>query len=305
MCIAIYKEAGKIISKESLLQCYKANPDGAGFLFNNGTELVIQKGFFTFDSFYEAYQPLEDKQMLIHFRIKTHGIVKEENCHPFFVNDELGFIHNGVITSHGSDPLLSDTRDFNEKILQPLVEEFGTTIINNPVMQRVLEDYIGWSKLVFMNVDGSYKIFNEHKGVWDNDVWYSNSSYKIPVYTPPVISKWNANTNGKSHHYSKSEWDAKRGPVTYYIEKSYNVKTQALDIIEEMDHAIVNKPIKGILENTRVKVMYITKWGTADVTLANGTLVQNIPSNFLDVEPFIDLVEVFDWATYTGAYNDI
>jgi hypothetical protein len=40
MCIAIYKPANKVINKENLAQCFKANSDGAGFLVAKNKQLI-------------------------------------------------------------------------------------------------------------------------------------------------------------------------------------------------------------------------------------------------------------------------
>jgi glucosamine 6-phosphate synthetase-like amidotransferase/phosphosugar isomerase protein len=98
MCIAIYKPKNKIISETTLAECFRSNRDGAGFMYVDKKELKIQKGFFTFQEFYDAYKEHENKQCVVHFRIKTHGPVAEDNCHPFEVNQSLGFVHNGIIS---------------------------------------------------------------------------------------------------------------------------------------------------------------------------------------------------------------
>ena len=117
MCIAIYKPKDVTISKAALQRCFVANPDGAGFMFAEDNQLHTYKGYFSFKNFYKAYQKHETKQALVHFRIKTHGKTNKQNCHPFLVNDRLGFIHNGIINGYGNDRL-SDTIQFNNAILK-------------------------------------------------------------------------------------------------------------------------------------------------------------------------------------------
>lgn len=188
MCIAIYKPANKIINKENLAQCFKANSDGAGFLVAKNKQLIMKKGFFTFDEFYEAYLPYAEEQCLIHFRIKTHGDINQDNCHPFMINKGLGFIHNGIISGFGLGTI-SDTSHFNNSIFKPLVAKYGNQVIFEPAIQELVEARIGYSKLAFLDRHGNYQLFNEDKGVWDNEVWYSNTSYKIPMVfkgTAPV-----------------------------------------------------------------------------------------------------------------------
>lgn len=185
MCIAIYKPANKTITKASLHQCFKSNPDGAGFMYVENKELKMQKGFFTFQEFWEAYEPHQEKQAAIHFRIKTHGLIDTDNCHPFMINSGLGFIHNGVISGFGLGNQ-SDTNHFNETIFKPLVRKYGNSIVTNPAIKTLVESKIGYSKFVVLDRHGNFELFNETKGIWDDEVWYSNSSYK-PAPVQPML----------------------------------------------------------------------------------------------------------------------
>ena len=179
MCIAIMKSENKKISKTTLQRCYESNPDGAGFMFASDKKLTVKKGYFTFKEFYKEYKPHENKQVLLHFRIKTHGPIDKNNCHPFLVNSGLGFIHNGIISGYG-DNKQSDTIDFNKSILQKIVAKHGNMGLFDDPMVELIENVIGYSKLVFLDRHGNYRIMNEDKGHWNNGVWYSNNSYKKP-----------------------------------------------------------------------------------------------------------------------------
>jgi len=188
MCIAIYKPADKILSQETLNECYNSNPDGAGFMYAQDKKLHIEKGFFSYDSFYKAYKEHENKQAVIHFRIKTHGKIDTTNCHPFAVNNAIGFVHNGIISGFG-DANHSDTIGFNQSILQPLVSKWGNLALFQDPIIDLIEGRIGYSKLVFLDRHGNHKIMNEHKGEWDDGVWYSNNSYK-PYVAPITTYDW-------------------------------------------------------------------------------------------------------------------
>ena len=190
MCIAIYKPQGIKISKASLERCFNANPDGAGFMFAEKKKLHTHKGFFTFKEFYDNYKQHQMKQALVHFRIKTHGKTDKENCHPFLVNKGLGFIHNGIISGYGDDKL-SDTIQFNDAILKKIVARHGNMALFDDPTQELIENVIGYSKLVFLDRHGEFNIMNEDKGHWHNKVWYSNSSYKKPE--PIVNNGWRGN----------------------------------------------------------------------------------------------------------------
>lgn len=196
MCIAIYKPEGKVLSQATLKECYTSNPDGAGFMYAENKKLHIEKGFFTFQSFYDAFKKHETKQAVIHFRIKTHGKIDTTNCHPFAVNNAIGFVHNGIISGFG-DANHSDTIGFNQNILQPLVSKWGNLALFQDPIINLIEGRIGYSKLVFLDRHGNHKIMNEGKGQWDNGVWYSNDSYK--PYVAPVTNWYNTKYDWKSN----------------------------------------------------------------------------------------------------------
>ena len=177
MCIAILKPKGRQLKKKVLKTCFENNPDGSGFMFSDSGRLNIYKGFMNFSDFYKAYRLIDTthKETLIHFRIKTHGAVSKENCHPFLVSNRLGFIHNGIIDieTKGSE---SDTMAFNRDYLKKINRL--DLCIDDGGIQLLLEDRIGGSKLVFLDNKGQSTIVNEDRGIWKNDIWFSNDSFK-------------------------------------------------------------------------------------------------------------------------------
>jgi len=182
MCIAIAKSASKEISKETMSTCWQHNPDGAGFMYNANGRLKIKKGFFTFKEFWQSYSASVHNKGIkaaIHFRIKTHGEINHENCHPFRVNEHMGFIHNGIISSISTkeDKSKSDTWHFNEQLLKPMVHKYAD-ILETDSIQMLIGDYIGHSKLVFLDDKDDMWIINSHLGEIDDGIWYSNNSYK-------------------------------------------------------------------------------------------------------------------------------
>jgi predicted glutamine amidotransferase len=180
MCIAIYKPADKSISLETLKICYENNDDGCGFAFINGEgKLEIFKTM-EFDAWWLAYQEalLEspDSPFLIHFRIGTHGEKSTFNCHPFWVDNNHVFMHNGTVVEAPlcPDKKRSDTQMFNDTVLKQLPENW----FYSPGLKTLVEHYIKHSKIVVMNNKGEVSIFNEKLGEWADGVWYSNTGYK-------------------------------------------------------------------------------------------------------------------------------
>lgn len=177
MCIIAASPQGVIIPKENLEQCFKNNSDGAGFMYHDNG-LVVEKGFFSFDEFYEAYAPHAEKKIVCHFRIKTHGEKNKDNCHPFLVSEDMAFVHNGIIKIEEDHKEYSDTWHFNEKIIKPMYRD-NRAFIRRLYNRELIKGFIGYSKLVFMDSKGRSFIINSNKGEWHEGVWYSNTSYKV------------------------------------------------------------------------------------------------------------------------------
>ena len=178
MCIAILNTKGTI-SKSEFKTCWNNNPDGSGLAWNEGGKLRIFKEMKDVHNLYQKYKNIRQQypaiNILIHFRIATHGKVNETNCHPFKVSKDLVFIHNGMITGAGLPKSndFSDTYLFNQLILQKLPKDFT----RNEAILNLIAQYIDYSKLIFLDSADNWTIVNEDLGKWDGDNWYSNDSY--------------------------------------------------------------------------------------------------------------------------------
>ena len=60
MCIAILNNKGKL-TKETIYNCWDNNPDGAGFTYWNGSELVVIKELQSKKRFFKLYSQHRDK----------------------------------------------------------------------------------------------------------------------------------------------------------------------------------------------------------------------------------------------------
>jgi len=174
MCLAILKPANEHIIKRRLRQGFQENPDGAGFMYVKNGQLKIDKGYFSFRSFYKAYRQAEqkcpDSNFVIHFRIATSGKISSKHCHPFLINTTVAFVHNGIFAKLGNK-VKSDTQHFNNDYLRYMPPDF----IHNKKSIRFLEKYCGWfNKLIFLNNKNEYLIVNESAGRWLDNIWFSN-----------------------------------------------------------------------------------------------------------------------------------
>lgn len=185
MCIAIYIPKNKQVNRLALKRCYEANPDGFGYAYFKNGRLVVKKFVdenvipSEIEKFHELRKNNLDKQFIVHFRIATHGAVGTKCCHPFVVNRNLVFCHNGVLGDKFTKGLsksgdMSDTMMFNKLCLQKLPRNF----MEVPMYKFLLENAIGFGKMILMNKNGTVWILNEKNGYWDGGIWYSNTSYR-------------------------------------------------------------------------------------------------------------------------------
>lgn len=177
MCILLVKKEGvKSPSKATLQQCFKSNPDGAGFAVRINEKIYLHKGLMTFSDFwnvYKAYKNIEKYDVLIHFRIATHGTVCEANTHPFNILDGFVGAHNGVLPIKSVNNL-TDSEIFFTNICKPIIQKFGFL---NPLLSNVINVAIGSSKIALLSAKEGIQHFGNF--IEEEGVLYSNNSFKI------------------------------------------------------------------------------------------------------------------------------
>lgn len=224
MCIAIYSPKGVKPPIESFLQkAFENNPDGAGFAFNtNHGTVKIVKGMMDWESFIAKFQMydkkfnFQDRGLLLHFRITTHGGTSPECCHPFPISSDEGIlhkieyespyavIHNGIISLTSYDAKtkqkMSDTMVFISKYLSRLATNRGW--FDNPENFELIYDMID-SKMAILNGKGEIK--STYGFTKDEDGnYYSNTSYKEERHKN--LLSYGAYDYSALGYYSEYEW---------------------------------------------------------------------------------------------------
>lgn len=197
MCVIIAKKKGIKMPKKYLLQnCFLSNPDGAGIMIQYGDKVYGWKGLMSFAAFKSKLSKIEKRfgnldklNVVMHFRIGTHGSNKPENTHPFPISecyDDLrelewtansAVAHNGIIdiTKYHKDVKaedVSDTMVFIKRIIAPVAK-----LVPVVKHRNIIESFgiASESKLAFLDNKGNMELygdFNDYDGVW-----YSNYSY--------------------------------------------------------------------------------------------------------------------------------
>ena len=209
MCIAILntKKGGRL-PKSQVQNSWDNNDMGSGLLWNKDGKLNVFKSY-DYDEYLDKYNELRDDKsignIILHFRIATSGYNGEHNLHPFLVNDDLGFVHNGVIKGLGNKTF-SDTYEFND-----MLKKYKHNFLTCDMSKFFISEYIGYSKLIFLDSKDKYTIINEELGKWSSGNWYSNDSYKqyndYKYYgNAKVYNKTKTTEIDGNNTYSFDEW---------------------------------------------------------------------------------------------------
>ena len=183
MCIAVLRKSNAVLSRETLKRCFEKNDDGAGFVFAHGRKLILEKGFFTFNKFWNAFSKVpKNCPAIIHFRIASSGLKNKKNCHPFLINQNCAMAHNGILHDWVGEEKdkKSDTVHFVEQILRPLLSKVPRAYLDI-LFQHMLEKTIDvGNKMIFLDANGRHSILREYAGEWDKKkgCWFSNDGYK-------------------------------------------------------------------------------------------------------------------------------
>lgn len=199
MCIIVVKPAGqRFPAWKTLKRCFEENPDGSGIMWNdNEGKVHIKKGFMTYAEFRKALKGVkqtitDDNAVVMHFRIKTHGEVSKECCHPFPLAGKLdmlrelecvsdfGIAHNGVITNMVTNNKKSDTMDYIINVLYPMYKLAGENWTSDKYVRNVIERTLGYSRLAIIDGTGDCTMIGSF--IEDDGCFYSNSSYKEASY---------------------------------------------------------------------------------------------------------------------------
>ena len=212
MCIIAIKPAGVKMPPNTYIEnMWYHNSDGAGYMYANGSNVIIQKGFMTLVDFNKSLEKLAksidltETALVMHFRIGTAGGNIPANTHPFPVTDSvpmlqklscttsLGVAHNGIISITPREKTISDTMEWIAAELAPLYRYDKEFCKHKDILQML--GARTKSKLAFLTPDG--KIYTVGPFVEENGILYSNTTYSYSYYY----------RNSYARYYGYSDYD--------------------------------------------------------------------------------------------------
>jgi len=177
MCIIAIDKKNKSIDKNTFETMYENNPDGFGGMYAANNKIISYKCF-NVESAYNWYckhkKKYPESVFILHFRISTGGS-GIGNTHPFKVNNDCFFVHNGHFSGFGDK--IKNQSDTNE--IRNLLKLLPANFLDIGICKKLIRNLCGVSnKLVFLNSNGYITIFNDDLFTKDkNGFLFSNNSY--------------------------------------------------------------------------------------------------------------------------------
>ena len=181
MCIIIVANKNKRIPDKHIELVNELNCDGFGISASVNNKLFVYKSIsINSDDIIKLYNSIRQVaigDIVLHFRLATHGDISDKLCHPFYVNKDLVMFHNGIISDsvsgyNGYNKNESDTKAFANNVLKNFKKGFqnNETIMN--MISKTVEEY---NKLCFLDNTGKTTYTSSDKWIEYKGILYSNS----------------------------------------------------------------------------------------------------------------------------------
>lgn len=174
-----------------LADLYDSNSDGIGAMYATSknvlrTPKIVPANLASAHAFV-AQLPDDDRNLVLHFRMRTSGNTDQNNAHPFCVlPGQMAMTHNGVLSiSTKDDPTQCDTRHYIAKVIKPQVEVAPSLAYVDQWLDLIGDDIGSGNRFVFMNNRGEMSFVNRQTGIELEDMWIANTySFKASLLVP-------------------------------------------------------------------------------------------------------------------------
>lgn len=178
----MYKPKGVELPEKYIREGARTNRHGFGIMYFDPIAkkiVVFKHAEYDINTVVKNITALKEFEVVIHFRIMTHGSIKDENCHPFRVLSKAGnamemwMMHNGTITGVETEGDETDSNAFIRSVMVPILKK-KPGVIRVPAFQKLIKETINKSRLVFMYGSGEVTIINKEGGAERDGCWFSN-----------------------------------------------------------------------------------------------------------------------------------
>lgn len=213
MCLIVFKDGVKAqFSNRQFKNMITNNRDGLGVMWREGGRVKVAKTIGSVEDKFELFKQHRNKDVwAMHARLRTHGNVDLENCHPYKIMDmddgdpiDLYVMHNGVLSGLTETKKgMSDTWHYIEHNLKPLIKMNPDFFWDSDYLQEMVQDHIGGSKLLFMRSDDvEYPVLmlNHKAGTEITGCWLSNTRSQYEQRTTTTTYNYNGGTRSTIFH---------------------------------------------------------------------------------------------------------
>lgn len=245
MCIIIAKsKEGRLPTEKELKNSFEWNSDGAGFMYVENGNVIIDKGFMTFKSFIGHYNKLlkkfnnfTNKSLVIHCRIGTSGKNNKSNTHPYPIANsprllhsrklivDLGIAHNGIIRGYGTPNGLNDTQEYIIKYLYPLYKTQKEFYKKEKFIRKIEK----MTNSKFAILDSNEEVYLIGDFIKDDGLYFSNNTYLQYNYYnyynySDYNNKWYYDMyNKQENHFEEDEYMDDYDSCVIPLEKEWYV----------------------------------------------------------------------------------
>lgn len=200
------KVRATLLNTAGLLEAlFDLNSDGWGAMYHtkHGVKAIKKLPTSVADTrkYVEAL-PTDDRDVAIHWRMRTSGNIDTHNAHPHEADGGY-VIHNGVLrdVDMSSNPDLCDTIHFCRQYLDGSID----AIVRSPGLQEIVGGFIGNNRFVILSNSGQMCIINKDQGYEVNGVWVANTYASPPELLIPGYREYVTFT-GYGFGRRGSEW---------------------------------------------------------------------------------------------------
>jgi hypothetical protein len=316
MCLLVTQSTtSPVLSNDWLADFYSYNSDGIGVMHSHDGELIIQKilpkSAQDFIAFY--HDNIKGKNCAFHLRMKTHGHIDLENCHPYEVLNkadhgiDLWLMHNGILsTGNQADISKSDTWHYIRDYLRPMLAD-NPEFYLHPSFSEIVEKHIGSSnKFVLMDNHGRSVTINQGAGVYWAGLWLSNtyawsatgSESDKPVTSPKQAKKQAKEKpvkySYKSSKYSSNYWDSRSD---YFDGEDWSTKDrECLYFADDFEIALNELEIMGLFRASDISLLQAKRFVSEFDEGAFFDLVYSCVDGDLDEDSFYKCILNYDYA---------
>ena len=215
MCVIVHQDSAANISKDFARELWKINPDGGGFAYLDDDKTLQMQKHMDFPTFWSNFETARSthprRDFMMHMRIATHGSIDITNVHPFQLDAYTIMAHNGIIHEIADELDLDETDDRTdtEVFVREVLSLLPRGWLDNRHIRKMVEEYVGWSRLMFLTNDPMLEHTVYKLGDWDWDMGVHLSNDNHLEVNETQMTGWEAVNMGSSAETSE-QWDAWR-----------------------------------------------------------------------------------------------